>query len=357
MPFAVSTVSGRALADVATYDRLRGLELEIDSVRTERFELEVSSGFTRVTTVIVLAGGGIEGRGEDVTYEAADHSVFPRLEHLRGRWTLDDVTRSLAGTELFPSGPPASPVSRNYRRWAVESAALDLALRQAGCSLSTALGIPYSPVRFVISTRLDPRAWLELDPRLEFKLDPTSDWERAHMEALAATGRIRVLDFKAYYTGTIVDQEPDPVLYRAVKELFPDAIIEDASLDANSREALRGAEDRLSWDAPIHSLEDVEALPLLPRFLNVKPSRFGSLADLLETIDACQARGVAMYGGGQFELAVGRGQLQALASLFYPDGPNDVAPSAYNEPEPRPGLPPSPLPVPVSPVGFSFGPS
>jgi hypothetical protein len=338
---------------LATYDRLRGLPLDVGSVRTERFETEVSSGFTRVTTVVILEGGGVEGRGEDVTYEAADHDAFPKLE-LAGSWTLDEVSRLLAATELFPAGPPASPVSTNYRRWAVESAALDLALRQAGISLGQALGRSYRPVRFIVSTRHDPRVWLEIDPRLEFKLDPTSEWERPYMEALAATGRVRVLDFKAYYAGTIVDQESNPALYRALSELFPDAIIEDPALDIEAREALSGAEERLSWDAPIHSLEDVEALPLPPRFLNIKPSRFGSLAQLLETLDACLARGISMYGGGQFELSVGRSQVQALASLFYADAPNDVAPPGYNEPEPRPGLPASPLPPPATPLGFSF---
>ena len=31
----------------------------------------------------------------------------------------------------------------DYRRWAFESAALDLALRQEGCSLGTLLGLEY----------------------------------------------------------------------------------------------------------------------------------------------------------------------------------------------------------------------
>ena len=53
-----------------------------------------------------------------------------------------------------------------------------------------------------------------------------------------------------------------------------------------------------------------------------------------------------MYGGGQFELGPGRGQIQRLASLFYADGPNDVAPSEYNAAGPQPGLPTSPLPAP-----------
>ena len=58
-----------------------------------------------------------------------------------------------------------------------------------------------------------------------------------------------------------------------------------------------------------------------------------------------------MYGGGQFELGVGRSQIQVLASLFYADSPNDVAPGAYNEGEPRPSLPKSQLGAPNR-VGF-----
>ena len=61
-----------------------------------------------------------------------------------------------------------------------------------------------------------------------------------------------------------------------------------------------------------------------------------------------------MYGGGQFELGPGRGQIQYLASLFHPDGPNDVAPGGFNEPEVPPGLPSSPLPVAVEPTGFRW---
>jgi hypothetical protein len=58
-----------------------------------------------------------------------------------------------------------------------------------------------------------------------------------------------------------------------------------------------------------------------------------------------------MYGGGQFELGVGRRHIQVLASLFYAGGPNDVAPSEYNAGGPRPGLTRSPLPPPEA-LGF-----
>ena len=56
-----------------------------------------------------------------------------------------------------------------------------------------------------------------------------------------------------------------------------------------------------------------------------------------------------MYGGGQFELGVGRGQIQYLASLFHSDSPNDVAPAGYNLDPLDPELPQSPL-APAEPL-------
>ena len=61
--------------------------------------------------------------------------------------------------------------------------------------------------------------------------------------------------------------------------------------------------------------------------VNIKPSRLGGLQSLLDVYDYCAAHGIGSYGGGQFELGVGRGQIQYLASLFHPDAPNDVAPA------------------------------
>jgi L-alanine-DL-glutamate epimerase-like enolase superfamily enzyme len=331
------------------YERLRSLELFVEEVRTEQRSVAVSSEFTRVTTIVVLSGHGSEGRGEDVTYTAEDHEWFPSLEP-GGVTTLGAFSESLDGLALF-AGEPQMAASRDYRRWAFESAALDLALRQAGISLGEALEREYRPVRFLVSTRGDAFAWLDAAPELELKLDPDNDWDPPFMQRLAATGRVRVLDLKAYYRGTVVDVEPDPVLYRNVVELFPDVVIEDAWLEGECGDALRGQEARLSFDAPIHSVDDVRALAVEPGWMNIKPSRFGTLARLLECIDHCDANGIRLYGGGQFELDVGRRQIQALASLFYPDGPNDVAPSEYNAGGPRSGLPQSPL---APPTGLGF---
>jgi hypothetical protein len=310
-------------------------ELRIDDYALERRESTTPGGWTRVTTTVVLAGDGETGRGEDVTYEAELHDGVPGELMFAGTWSLEDFSHKLDDFEELAEG---------YRRWAFESAALDLALRQNEVGLGEALGRPERPVRFVVSTRAAPERWLAVAPELEFKLDAEKDWNRELLRGLRELDRVRVVDLKAYYRGTVVDLAPDPELYRAVVEELPGVVIEDAWLEDGLREALAGAENRLSFDAPVHSLKDLDGLPLAPRWLNVKPSRFGTVRELLDTIEACEERGIAMYGGGQYELGHGRLQIQRLASVFYSDGPNDVAPGEYNEGEPREGLPQSPLP-------------
>jgi hypothetical protein len=106
---------------------------------------------------------------------------------------------------------------------------------------------------------------------------------------------------------------------------------------------------------PIGSVSDIEALPWPPRHLNLKPARFGSVRRLFDTYDYCEARGIGGYGGGMFEQGPGRGQLQYLASLFHPGGPNDLAPVAYNLRRIAGELPRSPLPPEPHETGFRWG--
>jgi hypothetical protein len=349
---------------MSTWDLLAGLELEISEYALEGLVANVSSDFERKSTLIVMRGGGEEGIGEDVIYDAVDHEIAqaagPTLP-LAGRYTIASFSEHLATLNLFPS-PPKRDVGPRYRTWAYESAALDLALRQNSTTLHAALGREPRPVRFVVSLRLgepptmDPlRARLDAYPGLQFKLDPTSSWSEELIAELVATGAVESVDFKAYYTGTVVDQPPDPVLYRRVVEAFPHAWIEDPALTPDTEPALADAHDRFSWDAPIHSIDDIEALPYPPKMVNIKPSRIGGLKALLDTYDYCVQHGIGNYGGGQFELGVGRGQNQYLASLFHPDTANDVAPTGYNLPEPPTGLPASPLQPAPGATGFRWG--
>ncbi len=76
------------------------------------------------------------------------------------------------------------------------------------------------------------------------------------------------------------------------------------------------------------------------------------MRSLLDVYAAVEERGLITYGGGMGELDVGRGQIQLLASLFHPEGPNDVAPSGYNAHPPAADLPGSPLAPDPAPTGF-----
>ena len=124
---------------------------------------------------------------------------------------------------------------------------------------------------------------------------------------------------------------------------FPDAYLEDPHDLPEIAQRLGDHLERVSYDAPIRSAEDIGATPLAARVVNVKPSRIGSLRALFEVYARCARERRPMYGGGMGELGVGRGQIELLAALFHADAPNDVAPSAYNEDDPPGGLPASPL--------------
>ncbi len=278
------------------------------------------------------------GSGEEVDYDPRTQEQFQADEGklpFPGEHTLDSFSLLQAG-------------QTEYRRWAFESAALDLALRQAGLSLGEAVGRTPEPLRFVVSTRTaNVPGWLELYPALHFKLDPDRDWTD---EVIATLRNVETVDFKGIYRAAF-GNPPDAELYARVAAAFPDAWIEDPALTPETTRALEPHRDRITWDAAIHEWSDVEALPFQPKCLNCKPSRFGSVKRLFDFYDACGREGIALYGGGQFELGPGRGQIQLLASLFHADAPNDVAPGGYNAAAPVDGLPEPPLHV-ASHAGF-----
>ncbi len=323
-------------------DDLCALPLVVEGYELEGLRHDVSTGFTRRTTVIHLHGEGEEGIGEDVIYDGDDQERFQAV----------GPVLPLAGEHTIESFSAGLPELDDYRRWAFESAALDLALRQAGRSLADAVGLEPSPLTFVVSTREGIDEWRRLSPGLRFKVDAEEDWTDETVAELAGTGAIDTVDLKGYYRGTRVDMPADPEIYRLVCEGFPDAWIEDPWVDERTRPVLEPHATRLTYDAPVHSVADAEKLPFTPVCLNVKPSRFGSIRRLFEFYAWAEQRGLELYGGGQFELGPGRGQIQLLASIFHPDAPNDVAPADYNTGGPRPGLPQSPLELRPRATGF-----
>ena len=345
------------------WPRLAELPLVIEACEYERLSAVLTHGFQRVTTHVHLTGAGTDGLGEDVSVHVEDgsslHERRPALP-LQGNWTLAGFCEHLGTLELWAE-PPEYAGAVNWRRWAFESAALDLALRQAGRSLHDVLGLEPQPVRFVNSLGLgeepsiEPlRQRLARSPGVRFKLDAETTWPLALVDEVAETGAVDIIDFKGHYGQEVKHPEALPALYDRVLEAFPDAYLEDPHDLPEIATRLGNHLERVSYDAPIRSADDIGATPLAARAVNVKPSRIGTLRNLFEVYALCASEQRPMYGGGMGELGVGRGQIELLAALFHADGPNDVAPSAYNEDDPAGDLPASPLAPRPAATGFRW---
>ncbi len=343
------------------WNELAALPLRVEEAWLEPLELTTGSGWARRSTVIHLRGAGAFGRGEDITYSGEEQLGFQASEveaRLRVAGMFDGTRRLVdwcdAAAELdWFAEEPAQEVSRRYRQWAFESAALDLALRQNQVVLAELLDRQPAPMRFAVSASMGTPAsiaplheLIERFPAIRFKLDWSPDWNAALLTELAALDRVDVVDLKGLYSGSFAGPAPDPQAYAAVAEALPDAWLEDPAWNAETAAALAPHQARVTWDVPLHERADFDALPFAPRCVNLKPSRFGSLRDVFEVYAHCEEQGIRAYGGGQFELGPGRLQTQHLASLFHPDGSNDLSPVAFHIGLPAADTPQAQLPAP-----------
>lgn len=319
-------------------ERLAALPLVVEDARCAAFDVAVESypGGVRPSGRIVLRGAGAVGHGEHVGWTRDAHLAFAervrRLPIARCR-RVDDVTRLAAGALDNP-----------YDRAALEAAAIDLALHQSQTNLARLAGAAAATVRYVVSfERLDDpvaRAERELAAGARgLKVDADPEWSEETYAALDRLGRVAVLDFKL---------SGRPAEHERAHRLVPGALLEDPlpGDEPWSAELRR----RLSLDAAIVSLRDLEALPDLPAAVNVKPARMGGVLEALAAVSWSATRGIVPYLGGMFEIGVGRAQLQALAAVVCPDAPNDVAPIGVAGR--RPPRPPR-LPAPAPDAGFA----
>ena len=326
-------------------------------------QLDPGDGFgeAHATRLVRLAGAGNEGLGEDITLFLGGPAS---QVDLAGEWNLGDFCAHLHDSEQWPEGLPEEAdgfeeMARRWRNWSFESAALDLALAQAGTTLHELLDIEPRPVAFVNSfgrgeSDVVDNAQRRLGryPDLRFKLDVGEYWDDEVCAALVATGAVHTVDFKGRYGMPIERPDELPALYERVLAAFPDAIVEDPHDLPEITAIVAPHAARVAWDAPIHTVADLDAQPLSTRIVNIKPTRIGRLEDLFTLYDECERRGYDIYGGGMGELGVGRGQIQLLASLFSPSSPNDIAPPGYNALVPEAGLEANPLDPAPAATGF-----
>ncbi len=325
------------------WPRLAELPLVVESCEYDRLHAVLAHEFQRVTTHVRLVGAGADGLGEDVSVHVEDgsslHETQPALP-LAGEWTLAGFCDHLATLDRGPS-------RRSGRRPALSQ----LGVRVGGAGPRVAPGRPRACTTCSASSRgrcASSTRWaLASSPRSSTCAGGSTarracassstrrrPGRRALVDEVAATGAVDTIDFKGQYGFEVKDPQALGALYDRVLAAFPDAYLEDPHDLPEIAERLGDHVERVSYDAPIHSAEDIGATPLPARVVNVKPSRIGSLRALFEVYARCARERRPMYGGGMGELGVGRGQIELLAALFHADAPNDVAPSAYNEDDP-----------------------
>ena len=358
------------------------LSVEVTGSAVRGLRLDTPSGWSRRTSVVKLEGpDGSSGEGEDVTYGGDDHDGLQGgavdLAPLCGEWRLGALWSAIEGREWFEAEPGESKAHK-YRRCALSTAALELACDQNGTTLellAACEGLAAArELRFCVSLALDGSDFGRIDEVLEkvpdtcFKIDFADGWNAMTLERLKSyetnegPPRFGVVDFKGFYRGTFQGPSPRAELYAATAEALPRAWLEDPWLGADGWQGagdeveavdlagdtqLVGALEphlaRVTFDAPFASREWLAQLPALPRAVNLKPSRFGGVRETLEVLALVADEGLAAYVGGQFELGPARTWLQRLARIACPDGPNDCAPTVYNEGVLPDSLPASPL--------------
>jgi len=304
----------RARRAAALRRTLAALPLAVEHARCDVHDVPVPSypDGPRPSSLLQLDGRGASGRGEHVGWTTGAHRAFANAVaalELRACASVGALS-TLAREKL------AHP----YDRAALEAAAIDLALAQAGTDPARLIGHEPRPVRYVLSFERvdDPAARAALEPaHLELKIDADPAWSGAVWRSLAATGRVAVLDFKL--SGSAREHEQ-------AHALVPGALLEDPL--PSSEPWSPSLQSHLSLDAAITTAAHVTALDPAPAAVNVKPARIGGVLEALAVVEACATRGIDVYFGGMFEVGIARAQIQLLAALLCPDAPNDVAPIA-----------------------------
>ena len=293
-------------------------------------------GFERVSTTIVMRGGGHEGRGEDICYTPTDHDAC-RPAPARGR---PRSPRSRAPRRRTCSRRPGLHAARDYRRWAFESAALDLALRQAGAARRGRRAAGAAALRRLDAARrarLAGRATGSSSRSTRFRASGT--WRTWTPGRDRAHPRVRSQGALPRHP---VDSVPDAAFHALIAGHFPEAVLEDVSLDADVLAALAGDLGRVSFDAPIHSLADVDALPC--RSGTSTSSRRASARSRASSSASTPAwsAGSSCTAAASSSSASGAARSGDREPLL-PGHAERRRPPAYNAPEPVAGLPQSPL--------------
>jgi L-alanine-DL-glutamate epimerase-like enolase superfamily enzyme len=280
-------------------DRLAELPVRLESVRCRsgRVALRDYPG-GRPLTLVALSGQGHTGWGEHVGFSDDEQQGFVHAVE-----SYFAVAAGPVAAIVRPGIPP-------HAHAALESALIDLALRQAQTSLRDLLGVVEAPLRWV-------RSFADPDPAAraraaggEVKVDVDVAWSEPVIAALAREP-VAILDFKEAGTAALAAR---------LAAAFPSAIFEDPPAGTSGV--------RVARDRSLLTAADVVAAAGRGEAVNLKVPRLGGVLALLHGLAGARAQGALAYLGGMFEAGPGREQARQLAALFCADAPNDLAPLA-----------------------------
>ena len=101
-------------------------------------------GYEAANVLVTLRGGGFEGAGEDPAPVAEQRDAYAgrrlRISTSRGRGRSASFAEHLQTVDQWRTYPAEWEMAVRWRNWSYESAALDLALQQAGEPLHAVLG-------------------------------------------------------------------------------------------------------------------------------------------------------------------------------------------------------------------------
>jgi O-succinylbenzoate synthase len=307
--------------------KLEGVELRrIAMPLVAPFRTSFGTELDREVVLVRVVAADAEGWGECVAMSA------PRYSSEYVDAAADVLRRFLVPALLALPDPDVYRAERAFARFkghpmakaALESAVLDVALRESGTSFGAFLGAVHDTVPAGVSVGIMdsvPELLNAVDGyldegylRIKLKIEP--GWDVAPVRAVRERyGAELLLQVDANTAYTLADARHlaklDPFDLLLIEQPLPEHdLAGHASLAQLVRTPICLDESITSAAVAVHAIS-IGAT----RIVNIKPGRVGGYLEARRIHDVCAAHGIPVWCGGMLETGIGRAANVALAAL------------------------------------------